>query len=123
VRSGPLLLRLGQALQRGGEAVVPQPQVRPALGDVRGGLLHRQAFLTHQPAAQHEAGARGTAGAVHEEALALREPSTARVWMPTSFGSACAQARNRSNRSASSRPPRPTSDVATSSAICVSSVN
>jgi hypothetical protein len=51
------------------------------------------------------------------------EPSTARVWLPMSGGSAAAQVRNRSNRSASSRPPSSTSDVATSSAICVSSVN
>ena len=54
---------------------------------------------------------------------AVPEPSTARVWLPMSGGSAAAQVRNRSNRSASSRPPRSTSDVATSSAICVSSVN
>ena len=36
------------------------------------------------------------------------EPRTARVWMPTSGGPAAAHVRKRSNRSASSRPPRST---------------
>jgi hypothetical protein len=51
------------------------------------------------------------------------EPRTARVWSPMSGGPASAQRRKRPNRSASSSPPRSTRDVATSSAICVSSVN
>src|SRR3954468_22684838 len=51
------------------------------------------------------------------------EPRTARVWLPTSRGPASSQVRKRWKTSASSRPPRSISEVATSSAICVSSVN
>ena len=51
------------------------------------------------------------------------DPRTARVWLPMSGGFAPAQRRKRSNRSASSSPPRSTREPATSRAIWVSSVN
>ena len=37
----------GKALERGGEALVPQTQVRPAFGDVRRRFLRRHPFRAH----------------------------------------------------------------------------
>src|SRR3954471_18319399 len=73
-RDRSVLLRVesgAQAVQRGGEALVPEAEVLPPLGDVLRGLLDRHAFLTDQPAAQHQAGPRGAAVAVDQHPPAL----------------------------------------------------
>src|SRR4051794_20793744 len=60
-----------QTVQRGGEAVVPQTQMRPSVADVLRGLLDGHALLANQPAAQHQTSARRTTVAVHEDLAAL----------------------------------------------------